>query len=248
MFDTFDFDFDINKTIKEQEILALINNSFNGMDDNSENEEKSNFLFAQYFKDEGEKYYNYDHINSSTVIDSSNKNIDLLLSSEKNNKKNLTPNNKKLFATHKEEKKISRDINNRYDNMKKKIARHFFNTYLVKKRGGYLKLKKFPRNFFGKLNEKAIKSIWNSTLEDILKDNELYLPNSDVIDELKLEEDKNIMDKSGILNMEVKNLFEEYLESKCYDKKTKSIKEQFGEDYGKKYDYCSKNFVKKKCV
>ena len=54
MNDSFDFDFDIDKTIKEEDFLTLMNNSFNGMDDNSENEEKSNFLFAQYFKDEGE--------------------------------------------------------------------------------------------------------------------------------------------------------------------------------------------------
>ena len=245
MNDSFEFYFDINKIIKEQDFLTLINNSFNGMDDNSENEEKSNFSFPQYFKYEGGQYKNDDHINSSTVIDSSNKIGELLLSSEKNNKKNITPNYKKPFVIYKEEKKIPRDINNRYDNMKKKIARHFFNTYLVKERGGHLKLKKFPRIFFNNLNEKTIKEIWNLTLEDILKDNELYLPNSDAIDELKLEEDTNIMDKSGILNMEVKNLFKDYLKSDCYNVKTKSIKQQFGDKYAENYEYCSKNFLKK---
>ena len=253
MRDSFDLDFDhLNIANKEQHPLTLMNNSSKSMDDNSENEDELNYLYPQYFKCEGEKCKNDDYINYSTVNDSSNKNIELLLSSEKNNGKNQTPNNKKPFIIYKER---IRNINNRYDNMKKKIARHFFNTYLIKERGGHLKFKKFPRTFFNNLNEKAINDIWNSTLENILNKKELYLsnksnsindylPNSDIIDELELEEDNNIMNKSEVLKKEIKDLFKEYLVSDCYNEKIISIEKKYEKNYVDNYKYYSTHFVK----
>ena len=235
------------------------------MDDYIEFEEGSNFLphhnrgvkmLEEIFR--YEKFKNDDYNDSSTFNDSSINNIALFLPSKKNNENNLTPNKKIYFKCEKRIRTRERNINNRYDNMKKKITRHFFNTFLVgeinriiKESGSHLKFRKFPRNFFNNLNDKTINTIWNLTLENIMT-KDLYLSknsdsnnlhNSDVINKLKSEENKDIIEKMGI-KKEIKNLFEEYLESKYYRKKIESVGEKFEEKYVEKYDYYSKHFVK----
>ena len=113
------------------------------------------------------------------------------------------------------------------DNILAKIIRHFFNNYLVneitniiKDLGSKLYFDKFPQNFI----LKAVKM----KLIEIFLDEELYTKedkinyarNKDVIEHLKSEKYKNILEDSKfniILNETISDIYNEYLVSNEYE-------------------------------
>ena len=230
-----------------------------------ENEKNLQYRIVEEGISEPEESKNDDKIYFNPENHNSYENLVSPSSVEKNNEKNrpkIFKINKCIktnsFLSKKREKKKRIRYKDK-DNIKNKIARDFFNTYLIeqinhiiKKEGSYLKLRKFPRNFFINVIEKKNEEIWNLNLENIIEKRDLYRrknkdsnnPNLDMINKLKSEESKNIMKKLGILKNEIKNLYKEYLESEHYNMtKLPSIKKQFDIDYFEKYKNCSGNFI-----
>ena len=213
---------------------------------------------------ESEESIKDDQINFNNNSDNSYENLVSPSSPEKNNEKNrpkifkinkCIKTNSFLSKKRKTKKRIRYKEN---DDIKNKIARDFFNTYLIelinpliKKEGCSLKLRKFPRNFFINVIKKENKYKYNLNLEKIIEERVLYRrknqdsnnPNLNVINELKSEVNKNIMKKLGILKIEIKNLYKKYLESDFYKTKLESIKKQYNKDYVEKYKNCSGNFI-----
>ena len=207
---------------------------------------------------------NMEKINILNNIDScaggvvtSNEVLCIELSSEKSTGNKTKKKQEQIFKITKLKKGI------RYtkkDNILAKIIRHFFNNYLVneitniiKDLGSKLYFDKFPQNFILKAVKKNNKTnIWKMKLIEIFLDEELYTKedkinyarNKDVIEHLKSEKYKNILEDSKfniILNETISDIYNEYLVSNEYEQKIKSLEGKYGKEYIDKFNKYAKN-------
>ena len=157
----------------------------------------------------------------------------------------------------------TKDKRERTDNCRLKIARNFFNNFvlklnmnqLIKKNGSNLYFEKFPQKLILKATYKKNKSYLNETLEDFLTKKELsevddtdehFAHNLDMLKKLKDNDDnKNVLEKSGfddILGKSYRDLYQEYLNSDIYNKKIEEI-EKLDESNAKQFKRVSKNLI-----
>ena len=184
------------------------------------------------------------------------------LSSEKSTKDKTKKNKIQIFKII----KLKKSLGERYikkDNIVIKIVRHFFNNYLVneitkiiKDLGSKLYFDKFPQNFILNTVKKNDKdNIWRMKLIEIFLDKELYTKedkihfarNKDVLEHLKSENNKNILEDSKfniILNKTISDIFNEYLISNEYEQKIRSIKRKYEKEYVDKFQEYSKNIIR----
>ena len=146
------------------------------------------------------------------------------------------------------------------DNMRKKIKRGFFNTFLIKFLNEVLKsigshkyFEKFPHNFINDVHQKRNKKIFAMTLEEIFMKEALYshektngfnnyLRNLDV---LKSEEVKENEEIKKTLNKSIRKLYEEYINSVEFkiDEINRLRKKKMNDDYIKRYIYLANHFI-----
>ena len=146
------------------------------------------------------------------------------------------------------------------DNMRKKIKRGFFNTFLIKFLNEVLKsigtnkyFEKFPHNFINDVHQKRNKKIFAMTLEGVFKKEALYshekkkgfnnyLHNLDVLKSEKVNENDEI---KKTLNKSIRKFYEEYINSvefKIYEINRLREKEM-NDDYIKRYIYLANHFI-----
>lgn len=150
-------------------------------------------------------------------------------------------------------------------NIRTKIIRYFFNQVLINKINDELKMAGsdisftlFSREFVNEFQELENKKVLNMTLEDILKDKELYGKNISKnsnysynirrLEKLKSEEYKGIRESielDRILKMTFYEMFQEYLSSKEFVKHVNLLKSEKKNDnlYIKYFIYYSKKFL-----
>lgn len=129
------------------------------------------------------------------------------------------------------------------NNIKGMIGTNFFNGFLINKIEEMKKnckcildFKKFPKKFIRNAVNHKNKDILNFTFEELIrlakscKDKEQkdedYLRNLKVLEKFQSDENKEIMEKFGhnkILKMKYRDLLEDYLNSKEYNEKIKSL-------------------------
>lgn len=139
---------------------------------------------------------------------------------------------------------------------RRKIARHFFNCFLIKRLNERLKkarlffyLNKFPIEFVIKASKKSNNNILEMTLEEIFENKELYSQNNkvnfgfnhnlaiikEIMEDIKLNE---------ILGMTFSQIFLEYLSSEEYLTKINPEKNKINDNsYLENYIYYSKKFI-----
>ena len=144
----------------------------------------------------------------------------------------------------KEKKENGKSCEKKY-NYFLKIARNFFNKFLlsnklkklIEKYGPNLCFEKFPPKFIHKAIIKKSKIFLEKTLEDILTKEEFYEEdekekyfkrNLRVLNKLKNNDEKNIFENSLLdeLKMNCRDLYQEYLKSDEYIQKTKKLKDE----------------------
>ena len=147
---------------------------------------------------------------------------------------------------------------------RRKIARHFFNCFLIKRLNERLKkarlffyLNKFPIEFVIKASKKSNNNILEMTLEEIFENKELYSQNYKVnfgfnhnlaiIKTLKTKEYKENMEDiklNEILGMTFSQIFLEYLYFEEYLTKINQEKSKIKDNsYLENYIYYSKKFI-----
>ena len=147
------------------------------------------------------------------------------------------------------------------NNIKGIIGTNFFNGFLINKIkemkddcGCILDFKKFPKIFIRNAVNHKNKEILDFTFEELIKlakscndsqlNDEDYLRNLEVLEELQSDENREIMEKLGydkILKMKYRDLFEDYLNSKEYNEKIKSLESK--KDILKSFKEISKVFL-----
>ena len=147
------------------------------------------------------------------------------------------------------------------NNIKGIIGTNFFNGFLINKIkemkddcGCILDFKKFPKKFIRNAVNHKNKEILDFTFEELIKlakscndsqlNDEDYLRNLEVLEELQSDENREIMEKLGydkILKMKYRDLFEDYLNSKEYNEKIKSLESK--KDILKSFKEISKVFL-----
>ena len=159
------------------------------------------------------------------------------------------------------ESESKKNIKTKTNNIKGIIGTNFFNGFLTNKIkemkddcGCILDFKKFPKKFIRNAVNHKNKEILDFTFEELIKlakscnDNQLndkdYLRNLEVLEELQSDENREIMEKLGhdkILKMKYRDLFEDYLNSKEYNEKIKSLESK--KDILKSFKEISKVFL-----
>ena len=147
------------------------------------------------------------------------------------------------------------------DNMRKKIKRGFFNTFLIKFLNKVLKsigshkyFEKFPHNFINDVHQKRNKEIFAMTLEGVFMKEALYLhPKkkngfnnySHNLDVLKSEEVKENEEIKKTLNKSIRKFYEEYINSVEFkiDEINRLRKKEMNDDYIKRYIYLANHFI-----
>ena len=147
------------------------------------------------------------------------------------------------------------------DNMRKKIKRGFFNTFLIKFLNEVLKsigthkyFEKFPHNFINDVHQKRNKKIFAMTLEGVFMEEALYLhPQkkngfnnySHNLDVLKSEEVKENEEIKKTLNKSIRKFYEEYINSVEFkiDEINRLRKKKMNDDYIKRYIYLANHFI-----
>ena len=150
----------------------------------------------------------------------------------------------------------------RRDNARRAIARFFFNHFLKnliekmkKECNCILYLNYFPKKFIFEAEKKRNTHFLDFTFEQLLENKDLYknkdqkdyyLNNIKVIEALKSEKNKDIMEKSGydkILKMTYRKLFEEFLKSDEYKNHYDNLIKMKGETEAEKFKYFSEIFI-----
>jgi len=150
----------------------------------------------------------------------------------------------------------------RRDNARRAIARFFFNHFLKnliekmkKECNCILYLNYFPKKFIFEAEKKRNKHYLDYTFEQLLENKDLYqnrdqkdyyFNNIKVVETLKSEKNKDIMEKSGynkILKMTYRNLFEEFLKSDEYKNHYDNLIKIKGETEAEKFKYFSEIFI-----
>ena len=152
----------------------------------------------------------------------------------------------------------------REDNFRTGIGRNFMNYLknlieeMKKECKCILYLEKFPKGFILQAVKKSNKHYLEYTLEELFENKKLYEKkdphdiysiNLKVINELKLEKNKEIMEKFGydkILKMKYRELYEKYLQSneyKQYRQKINNLFEKKGKTEAEKIEIWFKTFL-----
>ena len=150
----------------------------------------------------------------------------------------------------------------RRDNARRAVARFFFNHFLKnliekmkKECNCILYLNYFPKKFIFEAEKKRNKHYLDYTFEQLLENKDLYqnrdqkdyyFNNIKVVETLKSEKNKDIMEKSGynkILKMTYRNLFKEFLKSDEYKNHYDNLIKIKGEREAKKFKYFSEIFI-----
>ena len=146
------------------------------------------------------------------------------------------------------------------DNMRKKIKRGFFNTFLIKFLNKVLKsigshkyFEKFPHNFINDVHQKRNKKIFAMTLEGVFMKEALYLYEEKNgfnnylrnLDVLKSEEVKENEEIKKTLNKSIRKFYEEYINSVEFkiDEINRLRKKEMNDDYIKRYIYLANHFI-----
>ena len=146
------------------------------------------------------------------------------------------------------------------DNMRKKIKRGFFNTFLIKFLNEVLKsigshkyFEKFPHNFINDVHQKRNKKIFAMTLEGVFMKEALYLHEKKNgfnnylrnLDVLKSEEVKENEEIKKTLNKSIRKFYEEYINSVEFkiDEINRLRKKEMNDDYIKRYIYLANHFI-----
>lgn len=173
---------------------------------------------------------------------------------------------KENFSLKKREKEKSSENNSiskvlREDNCRRMIGRNFFNKYLKEKIESMLKacrcilfFDNFPKKFIFEAVKKGNKNFLDYSLEELIENEELYRDkdsernystNLKVIQEIKSEKNKDIMEKNGydkLLKKNYRDLFEEYLKSNEFIQKINNLKEK-EKLQADKFEYYSYSFI-----
>ena len=142
------------------------------------------------------------------------------------------------------------------DNIRKKIKRAFFNSFLIPKINTLLRNKdidssfaNFQNAFVINVNKKTNKELINMTIKEIFEKKELYQESElkyyyHNLKLVKTEEILEIKELKNILNKTYQEIFEEYLNSKEFKiDEINRLKKKFEDDYIKKYIYLAKHFI-----
>ena len=142
------------------------------------------------------------------------------------------------------------------DNIRKKIKRAFFNSFLIPKINTLLRNKdidssfaNFQNAFVINVNKKTNKELKDMTIKEIFEKKELYQESelkyyNNNLELVKTEEILEIKELKNILNKTYQEIFEEYLNSKEFKiNEINRLKKKFEDDYIKKYIYLAKHFI-----
>ena len=142
------------------------------------------------------------------------------------------------------------------DNIRKKIKRAFFNSFLIPKINTLLRNKdidssfaNFQNSFVINVNQKTNKELKDMTIKEIFEKKELYQESelkyyNHNLKLVKTEEILEIKELKNILNKTYQEIFEEYLNSKEFKiNEINRLKKKFEDDYIKKYIYLAKHFI-----
>lgn len=142
------------------------------------------------------------------------------------------------------------------DNIRKKIKRAFFNSFLIPKINTLLRNKdidssfaNFQNAFVINVNKKTNKELKDMTIKKIFEKKELYQESelkyyNNNLELVKTEEILEIKELKNILNKTYQEIFEEYLNSKEFKiNEINRLKKKFEDDYIKKYIYLAKHFI-----
>ena len=145
------------------------------------------------------------------------------------------------------------------DNIRKKIKRAFFNSFLIPKINTLLRNKdidssfaNFQNAFVINVNKKTNKELKDMTIKEIFEKKELYQEYKESelkyynhnLKLVKTEEILEIKELKNILNKTYQEIFEEYLNSKEFKiNEINRLKKKFEDDYIKKYIYLAKHFI-----
>ena len=145
------------------------------------------------------------------------------------------------------------------DNIRKKIKRAFFNSFLIPKINTLLRNKdidssfaNFQNAFVINVNKKTNKELKDMTIKKIFEKKELYQEYKESelkyynhnLKLVKTEEILEIKELKNILNKTYQEIFEEYLNSKEFKiNEINRLKKKFEDDYIKKYIYLAKHFI-----
>ena len=145
------------------------------------------------------------------------------------------------------------------DNIRKKIKRAFFNSFLIPKINTLLRNKdidssfaNFQNAFVINVNKKTNKELKDMTIKKIFEKKELYQEYKESelkyynnnLELVKTEEILEIKELKNILNKTYQEIFEEYLNSKEFKiNEINRLKKKFEDDYIKKYIYLAKHFI-----
>ena len=169
---------------------------------------------------------------------------------------------KDIFINRKKERDGKKYRFIRRDNVRRTVARFFFNHFLKnmiekmkKECNCILYLNYFPKKFIFQAEKKRNKHFLDYTFEQLLENKDLYenkdirnyyTINKKVIDELKSEKNKNIMANKGydkILKMTYRNLFQKFLNSDEYKNHYEELIKIKGETEAEKFKYFSETFI-----
>ena len=145
------------------------------------------------------------------------------------------------------------------DNIRKKIKRAFFNSFLIPKINTLLRNKdidssfaNFQNAFVINVNKKTNKELKDMTIKEIFEKKELYQEYKESelkyynhnLKLVKTEEILEIKELKNILNKTYQEIFEEYLNSKEFKiNEINRLKKKFEDDYIKKYIFLAKHFI-----
>lgn len=145
------------------------------------------------------------------------------------------------------------------DNIRKKIKRAFFNSFLIPKINTLLRNKdidssfaNFQNAFVINVNKKTNKELKDMTIKKIFEKKELYQEYKESelkyynhnLKLVKTEEILEIKELKNILNKTYQEIFEEYLNSKEFKiNEINRLKKKFEDDYIKKYIFLAKHFI-----
>ena len=166
---------------------------------------------------------------------------------------------KEIFKKRKRNKENSKTKTRRRDNrdnIRKKIKRAFFNSFLIPKINTLLRNKdidssfaNFQNAFVINVNKKTNKELKDMTIKEIFEKKELYQESelkyyNNNLELVKTEEILEIKELKNILNKMYQEIFEEYLNSKEFKiNEINRLKKKFEDDYIKKYIYLAKHFI-----
>jgi hypothetical protein len=212
------------------------------------------------YDSESEEVSNFDYFQN---------NIEIPLK-DKNQKKNSklseipTPEKKKSLLNKKKRRDGAENKFSREDNGRRGIARFFFNRYLKniiekmeKECECILYFNFFPEKFIFEVVKKSNKHFLDYTIEQLLENRELYQnkdpfnyysENLKVVEELKSEKNKDILEQLGynkIWKTTYRDLFKEFLKSDEYKSHIDYLISNKGETNAEKFKYFSEIFLDK---